>query len=87
MAMPDGNVAECYAETTAENVAQAAYPQGFEHHYWYPERLEEPLKVREPARIFLDSMSDLLGHWVEENQVQAVLDVARKAHWHSFQPP
>jgi protein gp37 len=82
--MPDGTVAICYAEAVAEGVARAAYPEGFEHHYWHPERLEEPLKVTQPSRIFLDSMSDLFGHWVPAGQVEQVLDVCREASWHTF---
>jgi protein gp37 len=83
--MPDGTVAECYAETIAERVAQNAYQQGFEHHYWSPHVLEEPLKLKTSARIFLDSMSDLMGHWVPAEQVEQVLDICRQAHWHTFQ--
>lgn len=83
--MPDGSIAICYAEHVAERVAQAAYPEGFAHHYWRPELLGEPLKLTTPAKIFLDSMSDLMGHWVPDEQIEEVLDVARKAHWHSFQ--
>lgn len=82
--MPNKEVAECYAKTVAERVAQAAYPNGFAHHYWHPERLDEPLRVKEPAGIFIDSMADLMGHWVPDEQVQQVLDVCRKAHWHTF---
>jgi protein gp37 len=82
--MPDGTVAECYAETIAERVAQNAYPHGFEHHYWNPHVLHEPLKVKQPARIFLDSMSDLMGHWVPKEEILQVLDVCREAHWHTF---
>lgn len=83
--MPDGTIAECYAETIAERVAQKAYPNGFEHHYWNPHVLDEPLKLKTYARIFLDSMSDLMGHWVPADQVEQVLDVCRQAHWHTFQ--
>lgn len=83
--MPDGEVAVCYAETVAEGVASASYPQGFAHHYWHPERLDEPLKLKEPSKIFLDSMSDLMGAWVPNEQIRAVLDVARRADWHQFQ--
>ncbi|KXK50711.1 MAG: Gp37Gp68 family protein [Chloroflexi bacterium OLB13] len=83
--MPDGSIAICYAEHVAERVAQAAYPHGFEHHYWRPELLEEPLKLKEPAKIFLDSMSDLMGHWVPDEQIEQVLDIAREARQHSFQ--
>lgn len=83
--MPDGSIAICYAEEVAQGVARAAYPHGFEHHYWKPERLSEPLKLRTPARIFLDSMSDLMGAWVPEQEIQTVLDLCAQAHWHTFQ--
>ena len=83
--MPDGEIAECYAKDVAEGIAQAFYPNGFEHHYFHPERLDEPLKLKEHARIFLDSMADLMGHWVPDDQILAVLDVCRRAHWHDFQ--
>lgn len=83
--MPDGSVAKCYAETIANRVAQKAYPHGFEHHYWNPQKLYAPLKVEQPSRIFLDSMSDLMGHWVPKEQVEQVLDICRQAHWHQFQ--
>lgn len=83
--MPDGTIAVCYAETIAERVAQRAYPNGFEHHYWNPHVLEEPLKLKQPAKIFVDSMSDLMGSWVPHEQVEAVLDICRRAHWHDFQ--
>ncbi len=83
--MPDGTIAICYAEAVAEGVARNAYQQGFEHHYWNPQRLEEPLKVKEPSKIFLDSMSDLMGVWAPENQIKSVLSVCRRADWHTFQ--
>ena len=83
--MPDGTTATCYAELVAENVAQAAYPLGFANHYWNPGRLGEPLRVKQPARIFLDSMSDLMGHWVPGEQIQAVLDICQQASQHTFQ--
>lgn len=84
-AMPDGSIAKCYAEEQAGGVAQAAYPEGFEAHYWRPNKLNDPLKVKKPARIFLDSMSDLMGHWVPDEQIEKVLDVCREADWHTFQ--
>ena len=83
--MPDGTTAECYAETIANRVAQRAYVHGFEHHYWNPAKLNEPLKVKESARIFLDSMSDLMGHWVPKDEIEQVLEICRQADWHVFQ--
>lgn len=83
--MPDGSTAICYAEEVANNVARRAYPHGFEHNYWHPARLNEPLNLKEPAKIFLDSMSDLMGHWVSDDQIKAVLDICNEAYWHTFQ--
>ena len=83
--MPDGTIAECYAETVAERMAQHVYKHGFEYHYWNPHLLSEPLKLKTSSKIFLDSMSDLMGHWVPDEQVRQVLDVCRQARWHTFQ--
>lgn len=82
--MPDGSITECYAKTIAERFT-SAYPQGFEQHYWRPHALNEPLKLKEPAGIFVGSMADLFGHWVESEQIQQVLDTMKKADWHTFQ--
>jgi protein gp37 len=82
--MPDGSTAICYAEEIARKFT-AGYPNGFEHHYWRPQNLEEPLREKKPLRIFMDSMADLFGHWVPEEQVHEVLAIARRADWHTFQ--
>lgn len=83
--MPDGSIAECYAKTVAERVVKAFYPQGFEHHYWNPQKLVEPSQLKKPSRIFLDSMSDLMGSWIPEEQIKAVLDICRQSPKHHFQ--
>lgn len=83
--MPDGSVAICYAETVAERVAGSAYPNGFTHHYWHPKRLNEPLGLKEPAKIFMDSMSDLMGHWVPDEQIKEVLQICERTPQHSYQ--
>lgn len=83
--MPDGSITECYAKTVAERLATRAYHAGFEHHYWRPDALQQPLKVKEPAGVFVGSMADLFGHWVPETQIRQVLDVMRGADWHTFQ--
>lgn len=82
--MPDGTVADCYAKTMAEGRAAGVYPHGFAHHYWHPHRLDEPLKKRDPYGIFVGSMADLFGHWVPKEQILEVLDIMRRAHWHTF---
>ena len=83
--MPDGSIAVCYAKTIAEGIASAHYSQGFEHHYWQPHRLEEPLKLKRPAKIFVGSMADVFGSWAGDDQIHQVLEVIEKAHWHTFQ--
>jgi protein gp37 len=83
--MPDGKVAVCYAETVAERLAQAAYPNGFAHHYVHSKRLNEPLNTKVRSGIFLDSMSDLMGAWVPQTDIDQVLNVTWRAHWHIFQ--
>lgn len=83
--MPDGSVTECYAKTVAERLASHAYPNGFDHHYWRPHALLEPLKIKKPAGIFVGSMADLFGHWVPQEHIEKVLEVTRKADWHIFQ--
>lgn len=83
--MPDGTVAECYAKTVAEGVARAAYPQGFAHHYRNNNgRINEPLKLKTPAGIFIDSMSDLMGHWVSGHEIVTVLAACKAAPQHVF---
>lgn len=83
--MPDGSIAICYAEETAHGVARAAYPRGFANHYYNPDRLTEPAKLATPSKIFCDSMSDLFGSWVPEDQLQAVFEAMREAPQHTFQ--
>jgi protein gp37 len=83
--MPDNSVARCYAQDVAEGVASAAYPDGFSHHYWKQGRLREPLKIKEPSRIFVDSMSDLFGAWVPVEHIEEVFTAIETAYWHDFQ--
>lgn len=82
--MSDGALVECYAKSAAERTARHAYPEGFEHHYWKPDVLAEPMKVKRPSRIFLNSMSDLMGYWIPEEQVNQIFDACRRTPWHTF---
>ena len=82
--MPDGSIANCYAEDVASRVAGAAYPLGFEHNYWHPEILTKPLNQKTPSRVFVGSMADVFGHWVEKEHILDVLEICDKAHWQTF---
>ncbi len=83
--MPDGEIANCYAEDVANRLAQRAYPRGFEAHYWHPDLLDQPLKLAVPAKIFVGSMADVFGHWVPDEQIRAVLSACGEATQHTFQ--
>jgi protein gp37 len=82
--MPDGSRAACYAKDVAEGVAQSAYPGGFKNTRFITSRLAEPGRVKEPAGIFLDSMSDLMGIWNTQGQIEQVLDVCSANRQHTF---
>lgn len=79
---PDGT-AECYAKTIAERFPRA-YPKGFAHDYWHPHRLNQPLNLKEPAGIFLDSMSDLMSATVDDSHIELVLNVCSRTPRHIY---
>lgn len=83
--MPDGSVAICYAKRIAvQSPARKHYPEGFEQRYWHDARLEQPLKIKKPSRIGIEFMGDLFMKDTPEEQIYAILDVVRRAHWHTF---
>jgi len=79
--MPGGKLAECYAKTITERFN---LQPDFKEFAWHPERLKQPSKVKKPAGIFLDSMSDLMAHNVPDKYVSQVLDVCRQSPQHIF---
>ncbi len=79
--------AHCYAESFAERfrgVTGHPYEQGFELRLWQ-ERLELPLRWRQPRLIFVNSMSDLFQPDVPEDFIRSVFETMKRAHWHHFQ--
>ena len=77
----------CYAMTFAERfrgVPGHPYQQGFDLKLW-PERLELPLKWKQPRRIFVNSMSDLFHKDIPDEYIQRVFDTMVKADWHIYQ--
>lgn len=77
----------CYAETFAERwrgVPGHAYEQGFDLRL-VPEKLDEPLRWREPRRVFVNSMSDLFQKGVPATFVAAVFGAMALAPRHTFQ--
>jgi len=47
--------------------------------------LEEPLRIRQPRMVFVNSMSDLFHDKVPLKYIQQVFAVMQQADWHSFQ--
>lgn len=50
----------------------------------HPDKLELPLRWRRPRLVFVDSMSDLFHPGVPDSFVRDVVDVMRRADWHTF---
>jgi protein gp37 len=77
----------CYAERMSKRLkamGQAKYRNGFRLTL-HEDSLEDPLKWTKPQMIFVNSMSDLFHKDVPLEFIQAVFDVIRRAHWHTFQ--
>ena len=77
----------CYAERFSERfrgVAGHPFSMGFDLTL-RPERLEQPLQLRRPRMIFVNSMSDLFHKKVPFEFVDCVFDVMEAASWHTFQ--
>jgi protein gp37 len=59
------------------------FPYGFAPTF-YPQRLDEPLKLKTPAVIFVCDMADLFGRWVPRWWIHNVLHVVNEAKQHQF---
>jgi protein gp37 len=79
--------AHCYAKTFSERfrgVPEHPFEQGFDLRLW-PDRLELPLRWRQPRLVFVNSMGDLFHEGVPFEHVRAVFDVMARADRHVFQ--
>lgn len=77
----------CYAEAFAERfrgVKGHPYEAGFELRL-IPEKLSEPIRWRQPLRIFVNSMSDLFHSEVPTDYIIRVGRIMEAANWHTFQ--
>lgn len=87
----------CYAATIAQTKTRETYlrhlpvkdtaanrDDPFAPRFW-PARLEEPLRWREPRRIFVNSMSDVFHSHFTLDMIHSVFEVMNCAHWHQFQ--
>lgn len=75
----------CYAEGIARRFAGGpAFPNGFDVTL-HPERLEAPLRWRKPARVFVNSMSDLFHDQVPDEFIARVWAVMAATPQHTYQ--
>jgi len=74
----------CYARKIATRFkGTKAWPNGFEP-TWHPERLPQPAKVAKPSRVFVGSVTDLFGDWVDPNWILEVFCMMTKCDWHKY---
>ncbi len=78
--------ANCYARRMAQRLrGRFGYPTDEPFRVTlHPERLEEPLSLRKPRRIFVCSMGDLFHPDVPGDYLDEVFDVMERAPQHTF---
>src|SRR3989441_9665618 len=87
----------CYTFSLAHAKVRDAYLRGipvkdtpanradpFAPRFWEA-RLDQPLRWREPRRIFVNSMSDVFHAHFSFEMIQRVFEVMGEASWHQFQ--
>ena len=68
------NCPYCYAARIDKRFGDGNFRPTF-----YPERLQEPLKVKKPSRIFVGSMADLFGDWDWVDKISPLFKYSRNA--------
>jgi len=87
--------AYCYAARIAHRMAHvegSGYGQGMDFPdprqafdpRFHSDRLDQPAKVKKPAKIFVCSMADLFGDWVPDEWIHPVLTATEDCN-HTFQ--
>jgi protein gp37 len=75
----------CYARSLAEQRrGTVAFPVGFDI-VMKPHKLDEPRKIKAPALIFVNSMSDLFLDEITDEYRDRILTVIRETPRHTFQ--
>jgi protein gp37 len=77
----------CYAERFSERfrgTPRHPFEAGFDLTL-RAERLEQPLRWRDPRMIFVNSMSDLFHKEIPSDFIARVFDTMERAPWHTFQ--
>src|ERR1700716_2849933 len=77
----------CYAEVFAERfrgVPGHPYEQGFDLRL-VPDKLADPLRSPSPKSVVVNSVSDLFHDDVRLEYIRRVIQVMKKANWHTYQ--
>jgi len=61
------------------------YGSSFAEVCFFPERLDKPMKTKQPTRWFVNSMSDFFHEDITDDQRDQVMDVIRQCPQHIFQ--
>lgn len=85
--------AHCYAEELANRFWKLQYPitpkaegpRKFTDVWTHADRLDQPLRWKKPARVFVNSMSDLFHEAVPDQFLHDVYHVMEQARQHTFQ--
>ncbi len=75
----------CYAKTIAERqVGSLAFPHGFGLTL-RPHKLREPLRLKSPSLVFVNSMSDMFWREIDDAYRDRMLDVIEATPQHQYQ--
>lgn len=76
----------CYAKRFAYRLrGRFGYPEDDSFRVTlHPERLDEPLRWRNPKRVFVNSMGDLFHPDVPDDFIDQVFNIMALAYWHTF---
>ena len=66
-----------------ESQSKDPYPCNFVPTF-HKNRLNQPVKRKKPAKIFVSSMGDLFGDWVPDGWIENVIDIVWECPQHTF---
>lgn len=72
----------CYARGLTRRFPRA-FPNGFKPTF-HPERLGEPAKEDNASHIFVGSMTDMFGSWVEPEWIKKTFNAMSEAQQHTY---
>ena len=74
----------CYAENMANRFAGGkAFPKGFKIHLRQG-KISDPLKIKKPSWVFVNSMSDLFHKEIPDKFIDQVFETMEAADWHLY---